>query len=913
MPVALELTAPLWLLALLPLATFLALARRPWWDASGRPIDRAVRQREIRRFAFRLGWAALLVLALAGMTIVWPLNRQAVIFALDSSASTAPVRDRIEATVRQGEHQQRPGDLLGVVAVADGARIEEAPTASPTFRQLQAALPDDATDLAAGLRLAGAALPGGYAGRIVLVSDGRQTRGDAVGAARDLAARGVTVDVLPLGPTGGADLRLEAVDLPSTASLGEVATLTARLNADRATGATLRVYRDDALVLERSVQLQTGRQDVALPVPVGDPGLHRYRVEVAAQDPAADRVAADDQLGAIQRVVGPPRVLVVAPSAAEAGYLPGALRAGGAAVDVVQPAAVPADLAGWARYDAVVLDDVPADALPSGSMDLLERDVRDLGRGLVMVGGPDSFGPGGYAGTPVERALPVSMDLTGRGREPRVALLLVIDKSGSMGGLKIELAKEAAIRSVGLLRPGDQAGVLAFDSVPQWVIPLTSAAERDRIDAAIGGIDADDGTEIYPAVAAAFGALRDASADVKHIILLTDGQSATGGDYPALLGQMRDARISLSTVAIGDDADTSLLEAMARADRGRYYFAADPAAIPQIFARETILATRSIFVDRHFTPAASAPSPLLRGLGAVPALDGYVAVTPKGAAEVSLVSPEGDPVLAAWQYGLGRAVAWTPDVAGRWSAAWDGQPAAATLWGNVLSWLLPPPSGGELTVQAAPADDATLSIVAEDRQGWDAVRPTRATLIGPGGQTEDLPLAPAGPGRYQATLQLPKPGAYVVQATQEVGGGGELRAETGWVAPYSAEYRDEGLDPAFLAQIARAGGGELLSDPAVAMATPPRTVGARLPLAPLLLVLAAILWPIEIASRRLEGIVRVPLPALSLPIFKPVRHPDTRQAAATPDGSSPTTAPAASTTGHLLERKHAFREGRSIK
>lgn len=901
---------PEWLLALPLLLLVLVWARLPWLRAAARTEPgglRAIWRREGQRLAFRFAWVTLLVLALSGATLTRGTDRQATVLVVDTSASVASVRDQADAIVRTAADHLGPGDRLGVVVAAAGARIEEAPTSAPSLSRLAASLPADASDLAAGLRLAGAVLPTDYTGRVVLVSDGRQTRGDVVSAARELRARGVIVDVLPLSGLTDADLRFESLELAETAHRGEVAAVTARVYADRATGATVRMYRDDELVLQREVHLVPGRQDLALSLPVGDPGLHRYRADLRAHDPRADSLDANNSLGAVQRVVGPPRVLIVATDSAEAGLLPAALESGGAEVTVVEPGAVPADLAGWARFDAVVLANLPAAALPPGAMDLLERFVRDLGRGLAMTGGPDSFGPGGYADTPIERALPVYMDLRGRGRQPKVALALVIDKSGSMMGLKVELAKEAAVRSVRLLRPGDQAAVLAFDSVPQWVAPLAPIEQREHLEQAIGAIRADGGTEIYPALAAAFGAMRGAQAEVKHLILLTDGQSGSTGAYVELLRQMREAHVTLSTVAIGDDADKGLLEALARNGRGRYHFTADPSSVPEIFARETIMATRSILVDTHFYPAAASNSPLLRGLNTVPPLDGYVAVSPKEAGEVVLVSPEADPVLAAWQYGLGRALAWTPDLSGRWSAPWASQPATTILWGNALSWLLPPAESGDFTVRIEAVGD-TAAVIVEDRGDWDRILPTQATVLGPAGQRQDLELRPAGPGRYQAALPSPEPGAYVVQATQTVDDGTIRRGEAGWVAPYPAEYREVGIDSATLNQVASAGGGIVLQDPAGVIRAVPPAAAARWPLAPLLLILAALLWPFEIAARRLA---LPPLP-VRLPRWGPLglRHPARSASPPRIAAESPSPAPSATGTAQrLLERKRKLRNG----
>ncbi|MPZ14743.1 MAG: VWA domain-containing protein [Chloroflexi bacterium] len=924
MPVGVELTQPAWLLALPVAVIVLVLARWPWWQlATDHEAGRRQRRRsEGWRLGRRLLWIAVLTFALAGATLTRPLDRQAIVFVMDSSASVAPVRDEAESAIQTALTELRSVDMAGVVATAAGAQIEERPSDQPLFQRVSAALPDSATDLSTGLRLAAAVLPSGYAGRVVLLSDGRETRGDVVSAARELSARGITVDVLPVGASPRADVRLDAVALAETAHEGEVATLTAAISVvgPEGTGgqATIRVSRDDAHVLERSVTLRSGKQEVALPVPVGPPGLHRYRIDVIPADAAANETTRNDALGAIQRVVGPPRVLVVATGLAEAGLLPGALEAGGAAFDVVQPAQVPADSAGWARYDAVVLANVGAEELPPGAMELLEQQVRDLGRGLAMTGGPTSFGPGGYDQTPVERALPVEMDITGRGREPKVAMALVIDKSGSMSGLKVEMAKEAALRSVGLLRPGDRAAVLAFDSVPQWVSPLTPIDQRDEIERAIGSVYAAGGTEIYPALEASFSALRDAPADVKHVILLTDGRSGSTGDYGALLDQLNEARVTLSTVAVGEDADTGLLRALARNGRGRYHFASDPTAIPRIFSEETVTATRSILVEAHFFPAAASRGPLLQGLGSVPPLDGYVTVAPKETAEVVLVSPEGDPVLAAWQYGAGRAVAWTPDLTTRWAGGWTGSSAATALWGNVLSWLLPPPDAGELQVRVEADGAGGFAIVAENRSEWDQVRPTEAAAIGPDGTRQSIPLAPVGPGRYRGALDEATPGAYVVQVTQAVGDAGELRGEAGWVAPYSPEYRESGTDQALLGRIVAAGGGRLLGDPTAAVALADRPALARWPAWPLLLILAALTWPLEIAARRLG----IPAPARWWPQLRPGTEPSaepTSPASPLPGPirrrpTSPVPTPAsaaASTAQRLLERKRALRDGPS--
>ncbi len=902
-----EIARPLWLLALPVVAALLVAARYPWLVAARR-TGRGTVGREARRLALRLAWTSLLLLALSGVTVVRYLPRQAVVLVADISASVQPAREQVEQAVRTAVTRVRDGDLVGIVAAAAGARVQEYPVATPLSDRISVALHDDGTDLAAGLRLGAAVIPEGYRGRVVLVSDGRQTTGDAVAAARELAARGLAVDVLPVGAARD-DVVLTDVSLPATVHEGELSSLLARVDTIRATRAAMLVYRDDALVIERAVELRSGRQQIALPLPAGEPGLHRYRVDVVPEDPTADSTTVNNSLGAVQRVLGRPRVVLVAAQPESVGLLPAALAAVGIDVATVTPEGVPSDLSGWARYDATVLVDVPASALSPRTMELLEIAVRDLGRGLVMTGGPDAFGPGGYAETPIERALPVAMDVRGRGRTPRVALALVIDRSGSMTGEKLEMAKEAAIRSIGLLQPDDQAAVVAFDTVPQLVAPLTPLTERQALENAVARIPPGGGTDIFPAVASGFDLVREAEADVKHVILLTDGQSGASGDYARLLDEMRAARVTLSTVAVGSDADTGLLEALARIGRGRYYFASTPSAIPQIFSSETLMATRTILVDERFFPAAASPSPILRGIGAVPALDGYVAVTPKDRGEVVLVSPEGDPILAAWQYGAGRAVAWTPDLGNRWSAGWRASPAATALWGNVFSWLLPTPETSELMVRVESVEGQTAAVIAENRAAVSAVRPTTATIIGPSGQARELDLQPAGPGQYRAELPIPEAGAYLVLASQTLPGG-EVRGDAGWVAPYPAEYRQVGIDQPYLARVATAGGGSVLTNAADAMRPPDAAAAARWPVAELLLVLAALCWPLEIAARRLS----VPASAwvrTARRLPNPVRLPIDGRVLSRASAEKSREPATVATAERLLRRKQAYRDRHS--
>lgn len=849
---------PLWWLLFPLLAALAWYLRLPWLRM---PASDLQRRRERRRLYTRLALVFLLVTALTGPGVVSVIHRQAVVLALDVSASIGPALGEGEKWIRDALEARPPGATAGVVAFGSRAAVEEPPGLQPAFHRSDTDPGREVSNIGEALRFARAMLPGDARQRVVLLTDGRDTGGNAAEVAETLHAAGTRVDVVPVGVAAGSDVRVDQLRVSPRARAGENTLLEAVIHSDKATPAELFLERDGSLLDSRTVELRAGENRLALSVSAGEAGVHRYRLRVTTGDSGSDAFTANNEAGGIQEVSGPPRVLVVSPSEAEARSLVNALRASGrAGVKVVDPAAVPRGAVEWAQYQAIFLVNTPAYRLGEKVMTELESYVRDGGGGLVMVGGPDSFGPGGYAGTPLERALPVEMDIKGRGELPSLGLILVIDKSGSMSGMaggaeKIALAREAAARSISVLTERDRVGVLAFDSLPWWVVPPVQVEDKEALRRVIESIQAGGGTEIYPPLLGAYQALRDLPTQVKHIILLTDGMSASGGDYQSLLNDIRDAGITLSTVAVGEGADADMLQALSEMGRGRFYAVADAQNIPSIFTKETMMATRSFAVNERFYPQVAGPGVLLRGLDMVPPLDGYITVTPKDLGETPLVSYRGDPVLAAWQYGLGRAVAWTPDAGGRWSGAWAAGDAFPGLWGNVLSWIMPAentyPLYLETTVSSPGAAGRSLEISVEDPGGWEEVRELGAVVTGPEGDIFEVPLKPAGPGRYEASYYVDTPGVYMVSVKGGDGDGEAVLARGGTVVPYPPEYRETGVDMESLRSIAAAGGGTVLEKPEQAFADNLPPVKSRRDLTPFLLALAALLWLVDVAGRRL--------------------------------------------------------------
>lgn len=854
-----------WALAALPIAWYLV-----WrWLRDDRRAARWAPRRRGLVLGLRLALIALLVLSLSGIRLNFMTPGQAVVFLVDASASLRGARDEIASWVRQSLTSQGGQDRAGIAVFGGQAAVDLPLGSEGTWTGPETAVDPGQTDLESGLRLAGALLPADARRRVVVVSDGRPTLGDPLEEANWLFRRGVRVDVVPAqGPTG-PEVLIRELRAPPQLYEGEIAQLEVDIESNVPNGALVRVFRDGQPVAEERTALSQGSNRMVFALRADRSGFQTFRIDVSAD---RDTSGENNSFSAISHVRGIPRVLLVEGAPGRAAELGRLLSSGGAQVRVVPASEIPSLENGLSGYGAVFLVDVAAADIGDRRMEDLKLYVRDVGGGLVMTGGQEAFGLGGYWETPVEEALPVYMDLRGKARIPSLGLMLVIDKSGSMssgpGGIsKMDLAKEAAVRSTQILTPKDSLGVVAFDGAAKWVVNFAPVEDRKKIKEAIGGIYAGGGTNIYPGLQMAYEALKEASTKLKHVILLTDGVSAFGGNYAALAEEMKARDITMTTVAVGYDSDVALLEWLAKIGRGRYYFTNDFTTIPKIVTRETVLATRSYIVEQSFMPALGTPGPLTDGLnGLVRQVDGYIATTAKETAEVALVSQEGDPVLAAANYGLGRSVAWTPDTAGRWTGPWVGSDQWQSLWGGILSWVLPRAGGGALEV-AARTDGDLVKVTAKGDPATVGIQaPELTATVSEFGRSEQkIALRPAAPGRWEGEIRGLNSGAYLIRVdgsrtaqngSSEPQSGGavpETKVATGTgglVVPYSSEYRHSGTDLDFLRRLAEAGGGKLLERPEEAFADDLPQAARVTDLWPWLLAAAALLLPLDIAARR---------------------------------------------------------------
>jgi len=721
--------------------------------------------------------------------------------------------------------------------------------------------------LAEALDEATRALPAG--GRIVVLSDGRATGADPIAAAARAAAAGVRVDAGVLASREGPDAALAAVDVPLAGRAGEEVPVRLTVRATEPMSATVELRAEGIVVASERLSLSPGATSLALgflPDGVGDV---RFAARVEA---AGDVEPGNDAAYGVTHVAPPPRVLV-------SGDGPGAVALAdrlarlGLGVQVLAPERLPGRLSALEAWDALVLADVPAAALGVDQRAAVAAFVSDLGRGAVLTGGRQSFLAGGWQHTPLADLAPVRLEPPPRDEREAVAIVLMIDQSASMGsgegdsGLtKLDLAREAAILATEVLHPGDRLGVVSYDDAARWLVePSTVGAGRELADVeeAIATLQTGGGTRILRGLDLGLAALAAESPPTRHGVLLTDGRDFYPDREPmeAAVRQARQAGVTLSTIAVGADADRDLLARLASLGRGRYHLAADPADLPGLAVQESEIVRSRSEQTGEFLAAEAGPAPhaVLAGVdvGRLPVLRGYLATTPREGAEVALEAPGGDPLLAAWNYGLGRVLAWTSDTGEAWTTEWEGDPAADAFWARVVRYAARAPEAGPPGVTVAVAGGrANVEVDALDGNGR-MVDLARAEVVVTGTEGAAVVALPqVAPGRYAGSVAVDGPGAYPAMV-RLVADERAWTVPTGWAWAYSPELEPEvedGGGEALLGAVAEAGGGEVLAGAGLAL---PPAVEARVALWPWLLGLAALLWPLDVARQMGLGRRRV--------------------------------------------------------
>lgn len=754
-------------------------------------------------------WVLLaLVFALAGLQWRLPIEGMNIFYLLDRSDSIpSPQQEAARDYANRASKQMKPGDKAGVIVFGSEASIETSPNAAVDVQKIQAVVGTERTDIAAAIRLGTAAFPETGQKRLVLLSDGNENAGDAISAL--LAARhlGVSMDVLPMGVSRANDVSVQKVQLPARLKKGQSFEVKIFIQAEAAQTATIRLYRNDQPLGDQKVELAAGKNLFTFPQTLSEPGFHSYDVRV---DAPGDPLPQNNRATGFTIVRGEPRLLLVSEDPAQDQSLASALQTSRLEVNLVPVKGFPATLAEMQSYDAIFISNVSAGELGLDRQRLLESAVRDFGVGLVCVGGDQTYAAGGYRGTPLESTLPVSMELDSKKVLPSGAVVLIMHGMEFNNGNQV--ARDCAQGVLAALGPTDQMGVLLWDGTEHWLFPLQPVGKKTDLSRQIAGMNQGDLGSFQQVMAMAHESLKKSNANLKHIIVFSDGDP--GPPTQELMQTIVGDHITVSTVLISGHAGNSTMVWIADQGRGRFYEVTSPDELPQIFIKETAVILKSAIYEEPFKPQLRSYSEVVRGISAseYPSLLGYVATTSKARAETPLYTDKGDPLLAHWQYGLGRAVAFTSDAKAKWAKLWLNWDKYRQFWSQIGQWSLRRLDSADFTTEVSvEKGEGLISVEALDPQGnYRNFLNLQAAIANPKGQRQTVRLEQTGPGHYEAHFQTKEVGAYLLNLMDMTNG--EMRASqvVGASVNYSPEFTASEPNANLLRRLAESGGGKLL-------------------------------------------------------------------------------------------------------
>ena len=818
----------------------------------------AARWRKIVTLLMRLGAVLCLILALVGLQQKDQEDILSVVFLLDVSDSVPTMQQK--AGIEQiniALDALKSTDLFSVILFAGEATVSvpiQSKAAQPHLTEeilYSVEIDRTATNLAGAIQLGLSLSSDAQVGKkqLVLLSDGLQNVGAAAALLDLVRASEIEIFTLPLSSKREYEVWVREIRTPSQVRSDEAFQVRAIVETTTDTEVQVRLYRNDTPVTEpRTKALRRGKQPIDFPQRISEENVYEYRIELSVDNSTGDNPENNTGYG-VTRVYGTPHILYIEGNTGRAELLKTVLEMNHLAVEVLSPSEFPTDFVTLQNSDAMILSNVSADELSTLQMEHIESYVRDLGKGLVVIGGDRAFGRGGYHDTPLEQVSPLEM--TPRQKKESLALLLVVDASGSMANYigpdqKIQLALEGVRASIRALDDEDRVGVIAFAAKIRMDHPPTTAHEE--ILRQVGKLRPGSGTKMYPALEKAYERLQTVDAKQKHILLLSDGKSE--GDFIPLVKRIAADKMTLSTIAIGD-ADRELMKAVAEAGRGGYRDVRNISELPKIMADE-VRQTQQYTVQEPFQPIINdGDYPMLAGIDRVPKLYGYIATSEKKLAQTYIHSHEDHPILAGWNYGLGRSVAFTSDVKPGWAVDWIEWENFGKFWGQVVNWVLP---------STDEANDFDLKATHQNGRG-ELLIDTASTLAThgitfdariarPNAEGEVIELRRVTPTQYSGTFPVRERGPYLVTAQKKRDGQVESTDYESVVLSYSTEFAEFETNRRLLNELASRTNGIFEPSPRQIAQHRGTAIEHLKPLSFALLMISVILFVLEMILRR---------------------------------------------------------------
>lgn len=841
-----QFTHPIWLLALPPAI---------WWvlwlfhksDVHLSPFRRWA------TLCIRLITLCLVILALAGLQWKKPVEGMNVYFLLDRSESVPDLeKENALARLRVYSTLKETSDKAGVIVFGSQASIES--TVSPLFnpKEIYAVLDEDGTDLASAIRLGTAAFPETGQKKLVILSDGNENIGKAIEAARAAASLDVSIDTLAIGQRASAETAIQRVDLPGNLKEGQTFDVKIFAESDSERRATVRLYQNDGLLGEQVLTLEPGKNLFSFPQTLNESGFYRYDVEM---DVPGDSTPQNNRATGFIHIAGKPRILILSNDPQADQNLAAAIQSADLEVELRSAHRFPDTLAELQGYDSLFLSNVAAGDLGTVVMKRIQNAVRDFGMGLVCIGGDQSFAAGAYRGTALEETLPLDMELSSRKVIPKGALVLVMHGMEFNNGNQV--ARQIGLGVLDTLSAQDEMGVILWDGSERWLFELEAVGNKKDMAQMINGMNQGDLPSFENIISEGYKALKASTANLKHMVVFSDGDPGSPSDE--LMKSITDDRITVSAILIAGHAGPETMISIAERGNGRFYNVINASMLPQIFIKETAMILKSAIVEEPFQPQVSSSTELIRGIAQeeYPLLRGYVATTIKARTEVPLMTQQGDPLLAHWQYGLGRSIAFTSDASSRWATQWIDWPKYRQFWSQLANWSLRRLDTSNFNARIAiESGEGILNVEALDDEGnFRNFLNLQALVVSPSGERQSVFLEQTGPGRYESRFETREVGAYLVNLHDIEDNQVQGSQVLGTSVNYSPEYNNPGPNINLLKRISDVTSGTVLepNDPE----SNPFLIDRKKTLQPVdlwpwLLRFAIILFPVDVGLRRIQ-------------------------------------------------------------
>ena len=796
----------------------------------------------------------LLLLSFANITISIKGKNISTVFLLDVSESISSFKDSGESFINSALEIMPKGNKAGVILFGDNAKVDKIIDNKASYKSLNSSPVSTATNIQSAVETAITLFEDGTSKRIVLITDGEENKGDILKSIPLINAENIDLKVYKVSGKSGDEIYVDNVTIPDNIAIGEEFSVQIDLQSNYSTSAKLTLFSGREKVGEQVVEVKKGSNSFIFRDVQNSGGFKSYRVTVEAQ---GDTNKINNEYSAYTNVVDKPNILIINGVKGDATALEEILKNGGANIKTISPNSSPSTLNELLEYKAIVLNNVYKDDLTNGFMDNIESYVKDYGGGVVTFGGEDSYALGGYKDTALETILPVNMDKKGKNEVPSISINLIIDKSGSMtaegGGVsKLTLAKEAAMKAIDNLREIDDISVIAFDDTFDIVVPTQKVTDKDYIKELISGIQIRGGTSIYPEIEKGYNLQLESDAKIKHVILLTDGQdSIPYSTYRELLSKFNNENITLSTVAVGDGSNSTLLNELAKEGKGRSYYTDMFTDIPRIFAQEVFMSVGTYIINEEFTPSIVSNHEILSGVQTsegIPSLLGYIGTSLKDDAIEILSSNRDEPILAVRQYGIGKTVSFTSDIDGSFSK-------------NYLTWEYGPQLIKNIVYYAIPSygEEGHLSIIQDGNEAKveyyndNVDSNTKVTGIynGEDGTQGEFTLTQSEPGKFEANVPLGELGFYNFNIRQQEGEKITSTYKGAFALKYSDEYKFN-TNSVKLDSLVSETNGSFINKPEEVFVGKLEKEYKKINLTNLLLILSLVLFLFDIAYRRLN-------------------------------------------------------------